>query len=433
MKHQTPLSLDCTFLNAEQVRAIAANFGSPVAIYDESRLRGRARQLRAMPNAFGLRPRFAMKACPTAAVLQIIHDEGIGIDASSGYEVERALLCGIPISDISLTAQELPGNLGELLAAGMDVNACSLEQLRLIGEALHSVPQHSRAVGVRLNPGLGSGHSNRTNVGGPSAGFGIWRDYVSDVKEIASQYSLRIVRAHSHIGAGTDPSVWEKAARMTLELALEFPEVETVSLGGGFKVARMPDEKESNLQETGERIAVEFQKIQMESGRVLTLEVEPGAYLLANAGAILSRIIDLTDTGSDGYRFIKLDCGMTEIIRPSMYGAQHPLIVVPKDATDEKSTGNFLVIGHCCESGDILTPEPGNPEGLAPRTLLAPAIGDFLVIGATGAYTSGFSALNYNSFPQCAEVLIRQDGTFTLIRKRQELKQIVANEIPLRR
>ena len=143
-------------------------------------------------------------------------------------------------------------------------------------------------------------------------------------------------------------------------------------------------------------------------------------------------MIDVVDTGAGGYRFIKLDTGMTEIIRPSMYGATHPLVVVPQaQSSTARKRGSFLVIGHCCESGDILTPEPGNAEGLAPRELEEPLIGDLMIVGSTGAYTSGFSAGNYNSFPIAAECLLRTDGSLREIRRRQTLEQMLANELPL--
>jgi diaminopimelate decarboxylase len=158
--------------------------------------------------------------------------------------------------------------------------------------------------------------------------------------------------------------------------------------------------------------------------------LEPGTYLVANAGAIVCTVIDVVDTGANGYNFIKTDTGMTEVIRPSMYGAQHPIIVVP--ATPEKrGTRDCIVVGHCCESGDILTPEPGNPEGLQPRTLTEPKIGDLLVVGGAGAYCAGMSAKNYNSFPEAPEVLLTSQGEFRLLRERQTLDQIVANELPI--
>jgi diaminopimelate decarboxylase len=121
---------------------------------------------------------------------------------------------------------------------------------------------------------------------------------------------------------------------------------------------------------------------------------------------------------------------MTEVTRPSLYGAQHPLILVPKEDRKKLDIENVLVAGHCCESGDLLTPEPGNPEGLLPRTMIAATIGDYLVIEGAGAYCSGMSTKNYNSFPEATEILWEQNEQARLIRKRQTLEQITQNESP---
>ena len=164
------------------------------------------------------------------------------------------------------------------------------------------------------------------------------------------------------------------------------------------------------------------------TGRELRLEVEPGTYLVANAGTIVATAIDVVDTGEEGYAFIKTDSGMTEVIRPSMYGAQHPIVVVPAEA-EERGTGEYVVVGHCCESGDVLTPAPDDPEGLQARELVETQVGDAVVIGGAGAYCAGMASKNYNSFPEAAEVLLGNDGSFHLVRKRQTLEQVLGNEV----
>jgi diaminopimelate decarboxylase len=235
---------------------------------------------------------------------------------------------------------------------------------------------------------------------------------------------------HTHIGSGADPETWHACAQLSLGIAAKLPDVRTLSLGGGFKVGRMALEPTSDLQVIGRRIVSDFEEFYATHRRKLHLELEPGTYLVANAGAIVCTVIDIVDTGASGYRFIKTDTGMTEVIRPSMYGAQHPIVVVPATA-EKRGSGDYIVVGHCCESGDILTPEPGNPEGLQPRTFLDAKIGDLLVIGGAGAYCAGMSAKNYNSFPEAPEVLLTSKGDFRLLRKRQSLDQMIANEIPL--
>ena len=123
-----------SFLTDDQARALRAEFGSPVYVYSEQRLEAAARELLAFPNAFGLTARYAMKALPNAAVLRLFRKLGLHIDASSGYEAERAMRAGIEPDRIQLTAQQLPSNLKELVESGVIFNACSLYQLRAYGE-----------------------------------------------------------------------------------------------------------------------------------------------------------------------------------------------------------------------------------------------------------------------------------------------------------
>ena len=116
---------------------------------------------------------------------------------------------------------------------------------------------------------------------------------------------------------------------MVLDIVRNLPDVTIVSLGGGFKVARMPDEMEADMREIGHHVQSLFEQFFTETGRKLHLEIEPGTFLVANAGNLLTTIQDIVDTGNDGYTFLKVDAGMTELLRPSIYGAQHPIIVVP--------------------------------------------------------------------------------------------------------
>ncbi len=411
------------FLSSERVRAIQREFGTPVFVYDQATLEGQARQVLAFPNAFGLTARYAMKACPTAAVIRVLADAGLHIDASSGYEAERALRAGVPTAHIQITAQETPANLRALVERGVLFNACSIAQIRAYGALFPG-----RSLSIRINPGLGSGHSNRTNVGGPSSSFGIWHEHLADALATGKRYDLTIDRVHTHIGSGTDPEVWARVALMSLQMCTRIPDAKVLSLGGGYKIARVAGEQGTDLQKIGLGMAESFRAFAAEHGRKLRLEVEPGTYLVANAGALVATVIDVVDTGKSGYRFVKIDAGMTEILRPSLYGAQHPIAVVAFDG-GTRAHGEYLVAGHCCESGDLLTPEPGNPEGLQTRTLAAPRIGDAVVIGGAGAYCSGMAAKNYNSFPEAAEVMIGRDGNVRLIRKRQTLDQVLQNEI----
>jgi diaminopimelate decarboxylase len=325
---------------------------------------------------------------------------------------------------IQITAQELPHDLKGLVERGVLFNASSLQQLETYGQLFPG-----REVSVRINPGLGSGHNNRTNVGGPSSSFGIWHQSVDHVLALQRAFDLQLTGMHTHIGSGGDPKVWEHCARLSLRIAAQLPDVRRLNLGGGFKLARMKGETSADLQAIGRALVPDFEDFAKRHGRELHLEIEPGTYLVANAGWIIASVIDVMDTGEGGYRFVKTDTGMTELLRPNLYGAQHPIEIVPADGDELRERGDYLVAGHCCESGDVMTTQPGDPEGLLPRRLVQPQIGDALLIGGTGAYCSGLAAKNYNSFPEAAEVMVTADGGARLVRRRQTLDQMLANEI----
>lgn len=412
------MSLETPFLTQDQARAIAEAHGTPCYVYDQRRLEAQADAMLAFPNAFGLTVRFAMKACPTAAVLRLFHRKGLHIDASSGWEVRRALRAGFEPSRVSLSTQELPADVAELLSLGIEVNACSLHQLGRIGAAAPG-----RAVGLRFNPGRGSGGTGKTNVGGSDSSFGIWHEWADEAAAIARRHGLRVTRVHTHIGSGSDPAVWQAVSESSLALVARFPDVVTLNLGGGYKVARMDGEKGTDPRVVGLPVRAAFERFAAEHGRRLRLEIEPGTFLVANAGAVLARVVDSVRT--DTRTFVKLDSGMTEILRPSLYGAQHPVAFWPAAARGRAPT---VVVGHCCESGDLVTCAPGESETLAPRDLPVVEPGDLAVIGGAGAYCAAMSAKNYNSFPEAPEVLLGADGKARLIRRRQTLDQMLANE-----
>lgn len=408
------------FLTLDQAAEARERFGTPSYIYSRPILETAAHRALAIPAPYGFTLRYAMKANPSLGVLSVFRDLGLHIDASSDFEVERAMRAGFAPEQIQLTSQMPSRRLAEFVKRGVLYNACSLHQLAQFGKA---APGGS--VSVRINPGLGSGSTKRTNTGGPASSFGIWHAYLSDVKAIAERDNVRITRLHTHIGSGSDPEMWKRVTRMSLDIAAQLPHVTIINLGGGFKVGRMPDEPSTDLQDIGLHVRRELEDFHERTGRALHLEVEPGTYLVARAGAIVATCVDVVDTGKDGYLFAKLDTGMPEVTRPSLYGAQHPIEVLAsgRDEVD------VVFVGPCCESGDILTPAPGDPEALAPRRVPRPHIGDVVVVGGAGAYCAGMATINYNSYPQAPEVMLEADGTFRVLRRRQLLEQIWTNEV----
>jgi diaminopimelate decarboxylase len=324
------------FLNKGVVRAVKDIVGTPAYVYDKATLTAQARKALQFPDLYGLKVRFAMKACPNAAILKLFNGMGICFDASSGFEVRRLMLAGVRPTSISLSSQELPTNLRELVELGIDFNACSLHQLQSFGKLFPGAK-----CGIRFNPGQGSGGTGKTvtcgtrrnhrtrslrlpitfptqNVGGPDASFGVWHDLLPEVKSIVQEHNLTIERIHTHIGSGSDPDVWQTVSMLSLDLVREFPTVVSLNLGGGFKVGRMSYEKSTDLQLVGEPVKQAFKAFAEATGREIKLEIEPGTFLVANAGVMVSTIQDIVSTGPSGHTFLKLDSGMTEVLRPSL-------------------------------------------------------------------------------------------------------------------
>lgn len=401
---------------------IASKIGTPVYIYDERTLKRLAEEILSFPRAYGFLARYAMKANSNRFILKLFDSMGLHFDASSGYEAERALSAGISPEKIQITAQEYPHNIHQLVQAGVLFNASSCHQLERFGQDFPGTD-----VSVRINPGIGSGHNNRTNVGGLSSSFGVWHEWIRDVQKIAGTYNLKIRKIHTHIGSGSDARVWERVAGLSLEAVKHFPLVHTLNLGGGFKVARTPAEHTTDIQIVGQSVKKAIQSFAETYGRKLNLEIEPGTYLVAESGILLASVMDKVSTGKNGYTFLKLDTGMNDMTRTTLYGSIHPVKLYQRNRKSSKKE-SVVIVGHCCESGDIFTPVPGDPEGIEPVNLPEAQIGDRLAFGAAGAYCSSMSLANYNSFPRVPEVLIRSNGRLVQVRKRETIDHMIALE-----
>lgn len=393
------------FLTPEIIHQLTAEHGTPLFVYSKHELNRAATDIlqASQQLPYGATIRYAMKANPHLEVLQTFHKAGIHIDASSSYEAETALKAGIPGNHILLTSQQLPPNdetFQKLITAGVQFTATSLHQLR---EYCRLFPNSN--VSVRVNPGMGSGMNNRLTTGGVNASFGIWYEYIPEVLEVTRDTNVSITRLHTHIGTGTDPAEWEAALDINLHLVEKLPGVTTLDIGGGFKSAYMHDEHDADMHIIMKVLAERLEEFYQQHDRQLHLEVEPGRWLVVHAGTLLTRVVDRTDTGVNGHQFARVDTGMTDILRPAMYGAQHPLITVPIDS-QPRDEGKFVIAGHCCESSDVLTTAKGNPEELEPRLMTEPHIGDIIAIECAGAYCANMRASMYNSYPPAKEVVV---------------------------
>jgi len=415
------------FLSPSEVRQVAETFGAPVFVYDEQRIRDGVALLQQLPSAFGHTIRYSLKASPSAAVIRVFDDLGVHFDASSVWEVVRAVRAGVAPERVLLTAQEADfgsAELPELIRRGLQFDAGSLQQLTEYGESFPGT-----TVSVRINPGFGSGLVRRLTSGGPDSSFGIWHEQVAEVKAVAERHSLTVTRLHVHIGSGHHADVLLPAARRLLEIAQDFADVRAVDLGGGYRISVMADDPEYDHSEWAGELASDLRLFAEATGRALHMEMEPGTFLVANAGSIVAKVIDVVTTGDEGRRFVKINAGLTEILRPSYYGSPHPLVAVDRQGELPPEGPLSDVAGHCCIAGDVLTTRSGSVEELSPVRLGAVEPGDYLVVERSGGYCAGMAMKNFNSYPEAPEVLRRPDGSFTLIRARQTVNQLTANEI----
>lgn len=366
--------------------------------YSRKVISERIMELTSLEAPFGCTVRYAVKANPHLEILKMMNDGGVHFDASSSYEAQMLLQASIAGNHISLSSQQSPHNLAELLSAGVHFVATSFKQLELF----LNTPNRPTHVSVRINPLMGSGHNNRTNTGGVNSSFGIWHEYGNEVRDMVAKAGVTIDRLHLHIGSGADPYIWGQVMEQALDIAREYPDVTSLNIGGGYKVHRYGEEVEANMTDIFKIFSEKLKHFARETERELHLEIEPGTYFIAHAGTLIASIDDIVDTGKFGHTFLRLNTGMNDFLRTTLYGAQHKIEVI----NDETEKLPYIVVGHNCESGDIFTTEKGDPESIKPRLLNKANIGDTVHIYDVGAYCASMRAKGYNSFPDAIEVIV---------------------------
>lgn len=413
------------------VAELAQAHGTPLYVYDAATIRRRCRDLARWDTV-----RFAQKACSNIAVLDLVRREGVLVDAVSAGEIHRALAAGYPAATPRGTADDLPPahpivytadifdreSLEVVVRHGIHVNCGSSDMLEQL-----SARMPGAEVTLRVNPGFGHGHSQKTNTGGEGSKHGIWHADVPDALRRAEWSGLAVTGLHMHIGSGTDLAHLAEVAGALERVAEEIGRsLTTISAGGGLPVPYRPGEVHADLGGYFDLWDATRRRLEARFGHRLRLELEPGRYLTAEAGFLVTEIRAVKRQGSRTYLLV--DAGFNTLARPVMYGAYHPMSLCPCDplvaeGPAPRST-EVAVGGPLCESGDIFTQTDGG--FVATRPLPEAAVGDLLVIEVAGAY--GFvMASNYNSKPLPAEVLV--DGGYgRLVRRRQSVGDLVSGE-----
>jgi diaminopimelate decarboxylase len=406
------------FFDGFPVKELAEKYDTPLYVVSEKRIRDNYNRLHdaLIRNYKYVRIYYAAKANSNLTILKILQSEGAYLDTVSPGEVFMGLTSGYTPDRILFTGTSVRNDELKFLAdTNVTVNVDSQSELdRLLKIAVPPV------LSVRVNPEIGAGHHSHCITAGPDSKFGLWEE--DALKAYATAKKARVERfgIHMHIGSGildVEPYVLavEKllsiAKRVHDEVGIEF---EFIDIGGGLGVPYKPEDHELDLAEFTAKIVAPFKSKVKEYGLGKPfLCVEPGRYLVCDASILLTTVNTVKVTPSK--KFVGVDAGFNTLVRPTMYGSYHPVLVANKLEAADKET--YDVVGPICESGDALAKD---------RVLPLVEEGDLLAVLNAGAY--GFSmSSQYNARPRAAEVMIRQ-GKPVLVREREQLDDLMSSQ-----
>jgi diaminopimelate decarboxylase len=404
----------------QTLRELAQRHGTPLWVYDAASIRARIASLKSFDVI-----RYAQKANSNVHLLRLMREQGVKVDAVSLGEIERAVMAGYALDDIVFTADLFDhATLARVVKDDITVNAGSIDMLNQLGEVSAAAHRPGHKVWLRINPGFGHGHSNKTNTGGEHSKHGIWHTDVPAALAEIDRHGLQLVGLHMHIGSGVDYSHLQAVCGAMVDLArMVNRPLEAISAGGGLSIPYQAGEPEIDTANYFSLWNATRKRIESMLACKLKLEIEPGRYLVAESGVLLAEVRAQKHQGSQ--HFVMVDAGFNDLMRPSMYGSHHGISVVKADGTAPSiNTSPSVVAGPLCESGDVFTQGEGGV--VLRRDLPAAHVGDWLVFHDTGAYGASMSS-NYNTRPLIAEVLVDGDGG-RLIRRRQTVAELLGLE-----
>ncbi|HWH07168.1 MAG TPA: diaminopimelate decarboxylase [Candidatus Paceibacterota bacterium] len=371
-------------------QTLVSRFGSPLYVYDALTVQKRAQELK---TAFkGLTVHYAVKANANPALLELIKNEELGAEAVSPGEILIARRAGFKKQNISFTGPNLSETDLRFAAehAGR-VHLDSLTQLEIWGRL-----RLGNTVSLRVNLGIGAGHHEHVRTGGDGSKFGITEADFPRALQLAKKLNVRITGLQQHIGSHVpDGSDYVEGARLLLKAAEQFPDIAHIDFGGGLPIPYEPKDKRVNLGWIGRELQGYMRAYAKRTGRTTEYAIEPGRYVVAEAGTLLVTVTDVKQTAA--HVFVGVNSGFNHLIRPALYGSYHDIENLSRTTGQLTS---ITVAGNVCESGDVFA---WDREGVVPQ------LGDILAIRDVGAY--GISmASTYNLRPLPREILI-SEGT----------------------
>lgn len=421
-----------THIGGLPVEQLAKSFGTPTFVYEKAVIEKRIAELRAFEVI-----RFAQKACSNLAILALMRKNGVVVDAVSAGEIHRALKVGYrghaadpvngadpahgtaPVPGIVFTADLFDEDAMRMIKEhNIPVNVGSPDMIVQLGR-FHPGAE----VTLRINPGFGHGHSRKVNTGGSYSKHGIWHTDIEECLRLGAEAGVNIQGLHMHIGSGSDYHHLSTVCDAMVKAAKRMgPQLKVISAGGGLPVPYRKDQARIDIGAYFGLWDKARKAVEKEAGHPVSLEVEPGRYLVAESCSLLTQIRSVKTSG--GNSFYLVDAGFDTLIRPAMYGAYHEISICPADGRTVSNTLEAIVAGPLCESGDVFTQEEGGV--VTTRKLPEAVVGDYLILHDAGAYGAAMSS-NYNTRKLAAEVLIQEHGP-DVIRERQTFEAILQFE-----
>ncbi|MDD6010325.1 MAG: diaminopimelate decarboxylase [Lachnospiraceae bacterium] len=403
------------FFKGNDPEAIASKYGTPVYVYNEEIIRKSMETVEGVITKYPYTANYSVKANTNIEILKLALDEGLNCDAMSPGEISLLLKAGFPPEKIFFVSNNVSAEEMQFaIDKGVMVSLDSLDQLDRFGQ----INPGGRCA-VRINPGVGAGHSEKVVTAGKKTKFAIAEEDIDKIFEIADKYDLKIVGINQHIGSGfLDPTPYIDAVTNLLRIADRFENLEFIDFGGGYGIPyhKLDDEKPFPMEDFKTKLEPVLDEFVGRYGKAPLFKSEPGRYCVAEGSVILSRVQAIKT--NSGIKYVGCDTGMNTLIRPAMYDSYHDIEVirngkvVDRDGNADMETVN--VSGPICETGDLIA------KG---RLLPKAQTGDLLAILDTGAY--GYSmASSYNSRPRPAEVMITREGKVVQIRRRETIEDL---------
>ncbi len=397
-------------LSHQQLIDIANQFGTPVYVYNADRITTQYEKLTAAFQGTDARFFFACKSLTNINILRHIKSLGCNVDCSSINEAKLALLAGFEPQNILYTSNGIHfSEIEEAQQLGIHINIDSLSNLEKFGKKYG----HSYPVGIRLRPNIMAGGNLKISTGHDKSKFGIPVDQLDKILDLVATHNLFIQNLHIHTGSDIkNVDVFVKGIEVLFDIIPHFKELNSVDLGGGFKVPYREGDGETDIELLAKKVKEAFDNHPNPNGNPLQVWFEPGKFLVSAAGYFITEVNVLKETANTV--FAGVNSGFNHLIRPMMYDAYHHIENISNTTAPGKI---YTVTGNICETDTFALD----------RKIAEIREGDLLVFYNAGAYGFEMSS-NFNSRLKPAEVLVK-DGEAKLIRRRDEFDDLLRAQI----